>query len=144
MIAGHRGRSGSSSANHGRPFLFLMRTTLLLGCAASLMAQATEEYGGPAILSRGEMPNMAAPAPVTFRPFIGLNGVYDNGLIPVSVTPQGQIPNDNLYGVELNLGLYGYHNWKRTTIALDYKGDFRHYSQNSYYDGTDDILSLIL
>lgn len=122
-----------------------MRTTLLLGCVGSLMAQATtDEYGGPAILSRGEMPNAATPAPVTFRPFIGLNGVYDNGLIPVSVTPQGQIPNDNLFGAELNLGLYGYHNWKRTTVALDYKGDFRHYSQKSYYDGTDDILSLIV
>ena len=48
-----------------------------------------------------------------------------------------------LYGVELNLGAYTYHTWKHTTLGLDYRGDFRHYSASNW-DGTDQFLSLIL
>jgi hypothetical protein len=82
-------------------------------------------------------------APIAFRPYIGLSAVYDTGLVPVSVTSTGQIPFTNLYGVELNLGAYTYHVWSHTTLALDYRGDFRDYS-TSYWDGTDQFLSLIL
>jgi hypothetical protein len=139
--------------------LFLIRSTLLCACALSLMAQSdtaqsdttqstavpsAEDYGGPAILSRGEIPGASSTAPIAFRPYIGLNAIYDDGLVPVSVNTNGSIPTANLFGVELTLGVYGYHTWKHTTLALDYKGDFRHYSQKEYYDGTDQFLSLIL
>ncbi len=128
-----------------------MRTALLSACALCLMAQSEEqapqsggEYGGPAILSRGEVPGAATAAPVAFRPYIGVNGIYDSGMMPVSVNSGGQIPSPGLFGVEANLGLYGYHRWKRTTLALDDRGNLRHYSKQTYYDGIDDILSLIL
>ena len=139
--------------------MLVIRTTLFFACALSLMAQSdtaqsdaapatvvssAEDYGGPAILSRGEMPGASSMAPIAFRPFIGLSALYDDGLIPVSVNSNGRIPSADLFGVELTLGLYGYHTWKRTTLALDYKGDFRHYSSRSDYDGTDQFLSLIL
>jgi hypothetical protein len=133
--------------------LLLIRTTLFFACALSLMAQTdtsqsdavpSEDYGGPAILSRGEIPGASSAAPVAFRPFIGLNAIYDDGIIPVSVNSNGRIPTANLFGVELLLGLYGYHTWKHTTLAIDYKGTLRHYSQQNYYDGSDQFLSLIL
>jgi hypothetical protein len=131
--------------------LLFVRTTLLLGCALCLSAQSDDqsgqsdaEYGGPAILSRGQFTSPNPGAPISLRPYIGLSGIYDNGLLPVSVTSTGQIPSPNLFGVELNLGIYGYHTWKHTTLALNYKGDLRHYSQQSYYDGSDHFLSLIL
>ena len=135
--------------------MLLVRTTLLLGCALGLMAQSDspqgdssqagsgEEYSGPAILSRGESPTSQTAAPVAFRPYIGLSGIYDSGLVPVSVTSTGGIPSSDLYGVELNLGAYVYHVWKHTTLGLDYRGDFRHYTA-SYWDRTDQFLSLIL
>jgi len=106
-------------------------------------AGSDDGYGGPAILSRGETPAGQIVAPIAFRPYIGLSAVYDTGLVPVSVTSTGQIPFTNLYGVELNLGAYTYHVWSHTTLALDYRGDFRDYS-TSYWDGTDQFLSLIL
>jgi hypothetical protein len=106
-------------------------------------ASSGDEYSGPAILSRGEIPGAQTAAPIAFRPYIGLSGVYDTGLVPVSLTSTGQIPTTDLYGLELNLGAYTYHVWKHTTLALDYRGDFRHYS-TSYWDGTDQFLSLIL
>jgi hypothetical protein len=131
--------------------LLLIRTALVFGCALCLMAQSDDspaqsedEYGGPAILSRGELPRSGNAAPIAFRPYIGISGIYDSGLLPVSVNSNGQIPSPGLYGVEANLGLYGYHAWKQTTLGLDYRGDFRHYSKKSYFDGSDNILSLVL
>lgn len=107
-------------------------------------AAPAEEYGGPAILTRGETAAAQGAAPVAFRPYIGLNGIYDTGLVPVSVTATGGVPSTDLYGVELNLGAYTYRKWKHTTLGLDYRGDLRHYSQNTFYDGTDQFLSLIV
>jgi len=142
--------------------LLFIRTTLFLGCALALMAQSDQdaqptqdaqvpdtqpapEYGGPAILSRGETPAMMqSPAPVSFRPYIGLSAIFDNGIVPATVTPTGQIPSPDVYGVELNLGAYTYHSWKHTTLGLDYRGDFRHYSQQTFYDGSDQFLALVL
>jgi len=135
--------------------LLLFRTALLFCCALGLMAQADtsqadtsqtsseEEYSGPAILSRGDAPAAQTAAPIAFRPYIGLSGIYDTGLVPVTVNSTGGIPSSDLYGLELNLGAYTYHVWKHTTLGLDYRGDFRHYS-NTYWDGTDQFLSLIL
>jgi hypothetical protein len=135
--------------------LLFVRTTLFLGCALGLLAQSDapqadsspassdDEYSGPAILSRGEVPAAQTVAPIAFRPYIGLAGVYDTGIVPVAATSTGGVPSTNLYGLELNLGAYTYHVWKHTTLGLDYRGDFRHYS-TSYWDGTDQFLSLIL
>jgi hypothetical protein len=122
-----------------------------MSCAPALFAQSDsppaaspdQDYGGPAILSRGETPAGQIAAPIAFRPYIGLSGVYDTGLLPVSVTSTGQIRSTDLYGVELNLGAYIYHAWKHTTLGLDYRGDFRDYS-TTYWDGTDQFLALIL
>jgi len=146
-----------NSTNHVIPeaLLLLVRTILFLGCALALMAQSDppqadssaagsdDAYSGPAILSRGETPGAHTVAPIAFRPYIGVSGIYDTGLVPVAVTSTGGIPTSDLYGLEANLGAYTYHVWKHTTLALDYKGDYRHYS-TSTWDGTDQFLSLIL
>jgi hypothetical protein len=136
--------------------LLLVRTMIFCGCCLSLFAQSDpaqsgsaqtdsgEEYSGPAILSRGETPGAQTEAPVAFRPYIGVSAIYDTGLVPVSVTSTGTIPSSNLYGVEANLGAYTYRSWKHTTLALDYRGDFRHYPDATYWDGTDQFLALIL
>lgn len=139
--------------------MLFVRTFLFLGCALILAAQtepaqagsgeaeappaAAGDYSGPAILSRGENPVPQTVAPVAFRPYIGLNGIYDTGLLAVGVTSNGQIPTTDVYGMELTLGAYTYRTWKRTTLALDYRGNFRHYS-NTTWDGTDQFLSLIV
>lgn len=136
--------------------MLLVRTVFFLVCTVALMAQTDTdqsatpqpasggEYSGPAILSRGQTPAGQTAAPLAFRPYIGLNGIYDTGIVPVGVTSQGTIPTADEYGVELSLGGYLYHASKDTTVGLDYRGDFRHYTQNSSYDGTDQFLSLIV
>ena len=132
----------------------LVRTTLFLGCALWLLAPSVfaqadaapasgDEYGGPAILSRGQSAATQGETPVAFRPYVGVSGIYDTGLVPVAVTSTGQIPSSDIYGVELNLGAYTYRTWKHTSLGLDYRGNFRHYPDASYWDGTDQFLSLI-
>jgi hypothetical protein len=44
----------------------------------------------------------------------------------------------------LSYGVSGSQKWKNTSLNLDYHGDFRHYTQASYYDGTDQTLNLQL
>ena len=149
--------------------MLLFRTILCLGCTLCLMAQSDnappapqqpqtqqagqaetqqttsdQEYTGPAILSRGETPAMQTAAALAFRPYIGVSGSYDTGIVPFGATSTGGVPSSDLYGVQLNLGAYTYRVWRHTTLGLDYKGDFRHYNQASYYDGTDQFLTLIL
>lgn len=119
---------------------------LLPGVSAVLLAQLpqqTAEYGGPSVLSRGEAPSRyGRSGDIAFRPYLGVTGIYDSGLFGVTVAPDGKLPNTDAVGVEVMAGLYGYHNWRRTTVGLDYRGNFRHYNRNTYYDGSDQFLTL--
>jgi hypothetical protein len=102
------------------------------------------QYGGPAILSRGGTASLRIPTEsIRIRPFLTINGNYDSGITPVTVTPKGSIPNDSSMGVDASAGLYGYHRWKSATLGLDYHGSYRDYVRNTFYNGADQILSLI-
>ena len=108
------------------------------------VAPPEPQYGGPAILSRGGTASLRVPTEsIRIRPFFTVTGNYDTGITPVTVNTQGVIPNDKSFGVEAAAGLYGYKRWKGSTLGLDYKGDYRHYAKNSYYNGTDQSLSLV-
>jgi hypothetical protein len=102
------------------------------------------QYGGPAILSRGGTSTLRVPTEsIRIRPFAAVNGNYDTGITPVTVSSQGKIPNDNSMGVEVEAGVYGYHRWKTATLGIDYRGSYRDYTKNTSYNGTDQSLSLI-
>jgi hypothetical protein len=81
--------------------------------------------------------------PVAFRPYIGVSGTYNTGLLPVEVTSTGHIPSSDAYGEEIDLGAYIYRVFKGTTLALDLGGYLRHYT-NSYSEGANQFLSLSL
>jgi hypothetical protein len=86
---------------------------------------------------------MASPQ-IDFRPFVEVTGVYDTGLAGVITNDQGQLANVGAGGIELAGGVSGVHTWKHTSLGLDYRGAFRHYDQQTYYDGTDQSLRLDL
>jgi hypothetical protein len=92
------------------------------------------QYGGPAILARGQSPASMSASQIDFRPFLTVNGSYDSGLNGVAVDTNGALVNDKSYGVSVGFGLSGLHSWKHTKIGLDYAGGFSHYSK-SFYDG---------
>jgi hypothetical protein len=116
----------------------LPRLAALLFLAAPAFAQ----YGGPAILSRGEAPAAMNAAQIDFVPFLSLLGIYDSGLSGVSVNSQGQLANAASEGVELDFGISGVHSWKHTKISLNYGGAARQYTRATYYSGVDQTLML--
>lgn len=126
-----------------------MKLKIVIGVCAAAVLWAQEPstggggYEGPSILSRGIVqPGRRGDEPLRFRVFAQVNGIYDNGLLPVSVDSSGQLFSDALWGVEARIGAYGYHRWRRSSLGLDYLGNFRHYNQNTYYDGSDHTLML--
>jgi hypothetical protein len=44
--------------------------------------------------------------------------------------------------LELNFGINGNKNWAHSNLNLSYNGSYRHYSQQTYYDGSDHTLAL--
>jgi hypothetical protein len=112
--------------------------------AATAAAQQADSYLGPGVLSRGVGGiGMRSGQQVDLRFYAGVSGVYDNQLQPVSVDAKGNLNLvKGLYGVEGDLGAYGVHNWKTASLALDYRGLYRHYSEHTYFDGSDHTLAL--
>ena len=106
------------------------RAIAVLASVGPIFAQ----YGGPAILARGQSPGATSPAQIDFRPFLSVTGVYDHGLNGVSVEANGSPVNDSSYGVSLGFGVSGSHSWKRTQLGLIYAGNYTHYSK-TFYDG---------
>src|SRR6185436_18300557 len=106
------------------------------------VAPPETEYGGPAILSRGGKASLLAPPRnIRFRPFLSLTAAYDTGITPV-ILRDGKVPNDASIGGEAEVGLLGFHRGKSVTIGMDYRGSYHHYSKNTFYNGTEQLLSL--
>ena len=112
-----------------------IRALALLAAAIPAAAQ----FAGPAILTRGEAPAAMDTPGIDFRPFMELGGVYDTGLTGVAVNSNGQLGSAASPGVTFSGGVSGLHSWKRTKVGLDYHGSLYHYTQTTYYDGTDAI-----
>lgn len=108
--------------------------------SASLFAQ----YSGPTVLSRGKsLTDTNRALPLGFQYYGGVSGVYDSGLTPVALDEKGNIPLfSNLFGVEAELGLLGTRRWAHGALGLSYNGDYRHYTKNTYFDGSDHVLGL--
>jgi hypothetical protein len=118
-----------------------------LACAIALASTASAQlsnYLGPGILTGGaDTIGNRAGEQVDLRFYASLSGVYDNGIQPVSVDSKGElIQIGGLYGLDAGFGLYGVHSWRVAQLGLDYHGDFRHYTNDSSYDSTNQSLSL--
>src|SRR5664280_2335812 len=100
----------------------------ILASVSPLFAQ----YGGPAILARGQSPAVMGASQIDFRPFLTVSGIYDTGLNGVSVDANGSPVNDASAGISIGFGVSGFHSWKHTRVGLNYSGSFSHYA-NSFY-----------
>lgn len=118
---------------------------MVLAGAFSFTASAQiGDYLGPGILTRGASGvGSRGGQQVDLRFFAEVSGVYDSGLQPFSVDPQGNLVEINgLYGVQLTLGAYGNHSWRRANLGLNYSGSFYHYVNQPFYDGSNHNLAL--
>jgi hypothetical protein len=115
-----------------------LKLLALIGIAAPLFAQ----YGGPAILSRGEAPSAMTGPQLTFRPFVEVNGVYSTGLSGVTVDESGNIANRNGAGVNVTGGISGSHSWRHTSLGMSVRGGYSTYFNHSSYNSTDLSMNL--
>ncbi|MGA3235667.1 MAG: hypothetical protein ABSG03_05170 [Bryobacteraceae bacterium] len=118
--------------------MILGRVFGLLTLAAPVFAQ----YAGPAILSRGDAPSGVGSAPVSFRPYFEISGIYDTGLTGAGLNAQGELGTMSSPGIQFAGGISGNHSWRHTTIGLSYRGDINHFTKATYYDASDQSLLL--
>jgi hypothetical protein len=107
-----------------------------------LVIPACAQYGGPAILSRGDSPTGMTASQVSFRPYFEVTGIYDTGLAGVGLTTKGELGNTSSPGIQVSGGISGSHSWRHTQIGLDYHGNINHFQKATYYDETDQSLEL--
>ncbi len=117
---------------------------VMAGLVASIAEAQLGQYLGPSIMSRGATDiGTRGGQTVDLRFFANVNAIYDTGLAPVASDASGKVVDPGgLYGVEAQVGAFGTHTWRTASLGLDYKGSFRHYNQQSYFDGSDQQLLL--
>jgi hypothetical protein len=115
----------------------------ILAVASAPLASA-QGYGGPSMLSRGgNLPGQRGRAPVGITVYGALRGtVWESGLTPIRLDEDGTLSEDNSYGAQAEIGAYGTHSWRKTTLGLDYRGDYRYATLRRNYNGTNQALSL--
>ena len=117
----------------------------LLALVAGSMSEAVAQYGGPSILSRGgNRPGQRGRAPIDFAFYASARGTYETGLLRPFVNEAGDIDPVSTFGVMTEVGVYGGHNWRRTQLGLDYRGDYRHNTKIDYFNGSNQALALQL
>lgn len=125
----------------------MKHSSVLLFCCAAFASTAAAQlsnYLGPGILTNGagDIGNRAGEQ-VDLRFYADVNGIYDNGLTPFSVDSKGNLVQvGGLYGIEGLVGVYGSHMWRTSLLGIDFRGDFRHYPGDTYYDGSDQYLGI--
>ncbi len=107
--------------------------------AGFLFAQ-TEEYAGPSVLSRGGGGGVTPAGAIAFRPYFNLSAIYDDGMSALTDS-SGRLRANGLAGGEAAAGVYGYHGWKHTVLGLNYRADYRRYTQKMAYAGLSQLLS---
>ena len=126
----------------------MSRSLAFLTLASTLLTPLhlySQGYGGPSLLSRGgNQPGQRGRAPIDFNIYGAVRGTYDTGLIAAQVDEAGNIVPVKSYGAQVEVGAYGAKAWRRSSIGLDYRGDYRKYTNAPQFDGTNQALSLDL
>ncbi len=121
-----------------------LKNSLIAVMWLSAWTMSAQVDNGPAPVNRGASGiGSRGGQQLELRYFANVSGVYDDNLQPLAQDSKGNLVRVNsLYGVEVALGAYGAHKWRTTTLGLDYRGAYRKYNASTYFDGTDQTLSL--
>lgn len=100
-------------------------------------------YGGPSLLSRGgNQPGQRGRGPVDLNVYAAVRGSIETGLLAPIVDEAGNVDPQDIQGIQVELGGYGAKTWRRSSLGLDYRGDYRHYTRRKNFNGTNQALSL--
>ena len=102
-----------------------------------------QTYAGPSILSRDKsLIGERGGKLIDFRFYGDITGVYDSGLTPLVVNPQGNVPSYGAYGVEVGFGVIGSKTWMHDKLSVEYRGAYRDYTNHTFFNGVDQFLNL--
>lgn len=120
------------------------RIVALACLLSSTVAAQVGGYLGPGVLTRGAGDiGTRSGQDVDFRFFADVSALYDNGLEPFAVDSKGNLVTVNgLYGAQADIGAYGTHQWRTSSLGLDYHGNFYDYANDSKYSGSTHNLTL--
>ena len=106
--------------------------------------QQDQTYEGPSILSRDKsLIGERAGKLLDFRFYAEITGVYDSGLTPLATNSEGNLINvGGTYGEQIGFGVIGTRRWRHDKLSIEYKGTYRHYTNDPYFNGTDQFLNL--
>ena len=111
--------------------------------AAPVVSDTSDEYSGPAVLTRGAGGLFRLPSgSIRIQPYLALNAAYDQGLAGVSIDPQGNVADIDSFGVDASVGVAGSQRRRLSVLSLQYAGNYRHYTNNTYYNGMNQTLAL--
>ena len=100
-------------------------------------------YDGPPVLSRA---NNLSPetngAMNAFGLYAQIIGVYDSGLAAPPGAPGKQTAAVASFGEQTNFGANASHRWRRSKLAIEYRGAYLHYTHAPQFDGLDQFLQL--
>lgn len=65
-------------------------------------------------------------------PYVGISGIYDTGLAPLTLGPDGVFPSRSAMGVDLTFGVTGSKAFRRSMMTLMYRGGYSHYPSVTY------------
>jgi hypothetical protein len=123
----------------------LKRQTLALALILMpvALAQNVGTFTGPSVLTQGANTiGRRSGQDIDLRLYGSVDGIYDNGLIPLATRDGALVRPEGLYGVEAGLGAYGRHTFRRSVFGVDYSGNYRHYVNGSSFDGSNHNLRL--
>jgi len=119
---------------------------LLLVAAPGLIAQDSGQssYQGPGISSPGVGSiGSRSGEQVDLLYYLGVSGVADSSIAPFTTDSKGNLIHlPHLYGIEVDGGVYGVHNWKRSQLGLNYAGAYTKYFNYDGYNGNNHSLNL--
>jgi hypothetical protein len=86
---------------------------------------AAQEYTGPAVLSRSYSLNRPMiPETLKWRESLGINTVYDSGVVSASTDQTGSINDTSSFGNQITWGFGGRHYWRKDQLGLSFQGNY--------------------
>jgi hypothetical protein len=106
--------------------------------------QGEARYDGPSILSRDRsLIGERSGKLLDYRFFGEVTGIFDSSLVPVATNEAGGLARSTgSYGVEAGFGVTGSRSWRHDSLAVDYNGTYRHYTNHSFFDGVDQFVNM--
>lgn len=80
--------------------------------------------------------------PVDFTFYVGLMATYESGMFFPIVDERGEVRSRSIAGGAVNIGAYGSHSWRRSSVGVDYRGDYRHYPAMRFNNGSDHAIGI--